>query len=509
VLASAAPAVPAADAAPPVTEILARYEGATRDAGVQSFESSGTVRGEGLTGEFHSWRAGPNERDDERLGPRAETTLRLGDHIYLRTSSGNVRELTGYLRRRALTAEFVDSGDFLAAPDRSKFIGFGMLDGTRAWRLEVCAEGGEPETLWIDTQTALPLRVEYLDGDGPTTIDFSDWRTVAGRLYPFKMVTSDGERQFDVVQQTTSIALDVPVSPDVFAPLHNRIISADVVQTVPLYERNSHIACRIRLGGTKTYTFLLDTGAQSVLLDSAVAKAAGLAELGALEVRGARRSGGLHIVDIPRLDIGVAHLDDLVATSLDLRGALGDVSRLDGILGFPFFASSLVELDFGRRTMRFGPPGSFTPQGELIPLDVDRGLVEATFSIDRSIAAPFIVDTGNSGELLLYHPFVGAHPGVVAVRGESVNNVGIGGATPTYRTSLDSLLLGSIPLYHLVTDVVMAERGAFADHVDAGNVGLGILKNFIVTFDIANRALYLQRGAGFDDGRLRTATSPS
>jgi hypothetical protein len=178
-------------------------------------------------------------------------------------------------------------------------------------------------------------------------------------------------------------------------------------------------------------------------------------------------------------------------------------------LGFPFFASSLVELDFGHRTMRFGPPGSFVPQGELIPLDIDRGLVEATFELDSRLRAPFIVDTGNSGELLLYRPFVAAHPGIVPLSGENIANYGIGGATPTYRSALDSLTLGSVALYHLVTDVVMAERGAFADRVDAGNVGMGVLKNFIVTFDITNRALYLQRAQAFDDGRLRTVTSPS
>ncbi len=41
----------------------------------------------------------------------------------------------------------------------------------------------------------------------------------------------------------------------------------------------------------------------------------------------------------------------------------------------------------------------------------------------------------------------------------------------------------------------MAEKGAFADRIDAGNVGLGILKNFIVTFDLTNSALYLGKEA--------------
>jgi predicted aspartyl protease len=493
---------------PPVTDILAAYAHATRDAGLKTFESSGTIAGEGLTGDFHSWRSGPDERDDERLGPRSETTLRVGDRLYLRTANGNVRELTGYLRRRALTADFVDSGAFVDAPERSKFVGFGTLGGVRAWRLEVRADGGEPETLWIEAATGLPLRVEYLDGDGPTTIDFSDWRDVDGRHFPFKLVTSDGDRQFDVVQQTTSITVNGAVAADVFAPLHNRVIAADVVQTVPLFEQNSHVACRVAIGA-KSYQFLLDTGAQSVLLDSSVAKAAGLLELGALEVRGASRTGGLHVLNLPRIDIGVAHLDDLVATSLDLRGSLGGVSRVDGILGFPFFASSLVEMDFAHRTMRFGVPGSFKPRGERVALDVDRGLVEAVFRVDRALDAPFIIDTGNSGELLLYRPFISAHPGIVPAGGAAVSNYGIGGTASTYRSSLDELLLGDVPLYHRVADVVLAEKGAFADRIDAGNVGLGILRNFIVTFDLSNSALYLEKGDAFNDGRLRTVTNPS
>jgi predicted aspartyl protease len=387
-------------------------------------------------------------------------------------------------------------------------LGFGMLDGARAWRVEVQAIGGEPETLWIDPISGLPLRVEYIDGDGPTTIDLSDWREVEGRRFPFKMVTSDGEREFDIVEQTTSIVVDRPVSDAVFAPLHNRTITADVVQTVPLYDRNSHLACRVGISG-KTYEFLLDTGAQSVLLDTSVAKAAGLTESGALEVRGAARSGGLHVLELPRIDIGVAHLDDLVATSLDLSGAMGGASRLDGILGFPFFASSLVEIDFVHRSMRFGPPGSFEPRGQRVALDIDRGLVEANFRVDNALDAPFIIDTGNSGELLLYRPFVAAHPGIVPFSHAAVANYGIGGAAPTYRSSLDELLLAGVPLYHQITDVVTAEKGAFADRVDAGNVGLGILKNFVVTFDLANGAMYLEKADGFDDGRLRTVTTPS
>ena len=50
---------------------------------------------------------------------------------------------------------------------------------------------------------------------------------------------------------------------------------------------------------------------------------------------------------------------------------------------------------------------------------------------------------------------------------------------------------------------MQATSGAFADRFDAGNIGLGLLKNFVVTFDDSAGALYVERGSLFDDGRSR------
>ncbi|GAC1543088.1 MAG: hypothetical protein NVS2B17_22410 [Candidatus Velthaea sp.] len=503
-----APARAARIAGPPVTvaEILAAYDKATNPDDIASLESTGTIAGSGLTGEFHTWRSGGNERDDASLGPRHETTLKLGDRMYVRDASGNVRELRGYLKRRSLTSDFVDSGAFVKFPERSKFLGYGKIGERRSWRLEVNAIGGEPQTLWIDSHSGLPLRLEYLDGDGPTTVDFSDWRDVHGRKLAFRSITSDGDRAFDEVQVVTAVTIDKPIPPAIFEPLRNRTLQADGVQTVPLVESGSHVAARVGIAG-RSLLFLVDTGAQSVLLDTSVAKALNFVEVGALEVRGVTRTGGLHVITIPRVDIGSARLDDLVATSIDLQAMTHGTVRLDGILGYPFFASSLVEMDFAHHAMRFGPPGSFAPRGVKIDLDLDRGLIEAPFLLNEQLTAPFIIDTGNSGELLLYRRFLDQHPGVVAFSKRTALNYGIGGSTSSYRTSLDALALGGVSLYHRSVDVVLAQRGAFADKIDAGNVGLGVLRNFVVTFDLANSTMYLERGESFDDGRSRPATS--
>ncbi len=444
-----------------------------------------------MSGTFHSWRAGDDERDDERLGPRSETTLRRGARVWVRNSNGDVQELTGVLLRRARTEEFIQSGAFLHAPERARFTGYGSAGGRRAWKLEVIAEGGDPQTLWIDVRSGLPLRTEYLDGDGPEDVDLSDWRDVSGTPIAFHAVTTDGEHAFDTTQQTTSVQLGRPIDPQTFAPLAGNRPIAGGVQTVPLIDDGSRIAARVEIAG-KPYTFAIDSGSGNVLLDSRVARAAGLREVGALEVRGAVRAGGLHVAELPQLSIGAGALDGLVVSTLDLSSA--GPMPLDGILGYPFFAAGMVQLDFAGGVMRFGPPGSLVPAGERFPLDTDREIPEAVLRIDDAVEAPFIIDTGNGGGLLLYAPFVARHQAMIpAGAGPGMRFAGIGGSNRTYRTHLAALRLGSTVLPQQAADVILASNGAFADQIDAGNVGLDVLRAFVVTFDYPGHALYLER----------------
>lgn len=473
-----------------VETILAAYARATHARGIVNVETSGTLAGEGLTGTFQSWRAGDDERDDQQLGLRTETTLRRNDRTWVRNANGNVRELDGVLLRHVATDAFIDSGAFLDAPERARYAGSAAVAGEPAWRLAVTAPGGDPVTLWIDATSGLPLREAYVEGDGVTTVDFGDWHDVSGRRLPFRAVTSDGEHAFDIVAQTTNARLDVPIAPAVFAPLAGRVLTAPGVQTVPLVAMLGHLACTVAVAG-HNYTFLLDTGAQNVLLDTRLAQRLGLREEGSLEVSGATRHGGLRVARLPRLRIGDAELDDLVVSTLDLHAQLGGL-HVDGILGYPFFAAALVELDRRAGTMRFGPPGSFAPAGERIPLDVDREIPEAMLRLDDRLDAPFLVDTGNSSALFIYRPFAARHPELIPASGQAATTAGVGGLAPSFRTRLGAIALGSFPLAPDV-EVILAKSGAFADRVDAGNLGLGALDGYVLTFDLNGRALYVRK----------------
>ncbi|MBV8117012.1 MAG: hypothetical protein JOZ01_03500, partial [Candidatus Eremiobacteraeota bacterium] len=120
-----------------------------------------------------------------------------------------------------------------------------------------------------------------------------------------------------------------------------------------------------------------------------------------------------------------------------------------------------------------------------------------------------VVDTGNTNELLVFAPFASAHPGVVQTAGHHfANNFGVGGSARAVNTVVNELDIGPYRLFNRDAAVMLTSEGAFADRFDAGNIGMGILKNFVVTFDLANGTMYARPGPGFDDGRYRAQQEP-
>ena len=486
--------------------ILQRYQHAIAESGagkLTRFEAEGTVSGAGLTGLYHEWAVDDRHRTDANLGPRNQRTLQIGNRFYYLDENNISRELTGVLARRARTQALIDSGDFADQPEHCKLEKPDYVNDETVDVVDVTAPGGDTETVDLSPVTGLPVRVEFDDDDARTSVTLSDWRVVGGHKFPYRSVTSDGDKAFDTVQTTQTIVVNQPIDAAVFAPVATRTIDmAGGPMTVPITVREGHCYVSATIDG-HPYTFLLDSGSQNIVLDKHVADELKLATYGDLEASGTKRTGGLQLAVVTEFDIARGKLHNLIATAIDLHGTTAGAFAIDGILGYPFFAEALVKIDVAGRTMTFGPPGSFAPSGEKIALDVDRAIPEASFRLNKGVDAPFIVDTGNAAEVLLYKPFVDRHAGIVPYTQTTRNSYGIGGITGSYRTTLDELDIGSIAMYHAETDVMQATRGAFADKTDAGNVGLGVLQNFVLTFDLTNNALYVDKSSAFDDGRSR------
>jgi hypothetical protein len=80
------------------------------------------------------------------------------------------------------------------------------------------------------------------------------------------------------------------------------------------------------------------------------------------------------------------------------------------------------------------------------------------------------------------------HPeGVTALDGW-----GVGGRSYDYITRGAQLTLGPIKIDDLVVGLATESKGTFSDPNYQGNVGTGLLKRFVVTFDCGHQIMYLQ-----------------
>lgn len=451
------------------------------------------------------------ERFDETLGVRTQRTLRVNGVEYVQNANGDVRGLGGLVARRQLTEDFISTGAFAHHPENVTMLGRATLyDGREVVQLRVAPPGGEPYEVSLDAKTQLVDELAYPDGDGVSTVDYGDYRVVDGALVPYVEVDSSGNHDFDLTLHVRSARAGGAIDPAVFAPLAQATIDAPAPVNVPLLSDKGHLFVTAQAKG-QTLRLLLDTGSQGIFIDPTAARRLGLSPEGRLEVRGVRRMTGQGVAALDSIDIGGATVPIGVVSVLDLSAVAYRGKTVDGVLGYPFFAASEVRIDPHTLTMTLAKPGALPVLGTAIPIDTDRELPEMTATVGR-VDARFLLDTGNSNELLVFHHFVKDHPEIIeyGARGPHfAPNSGVGGSSAAVFALVNELSIGPFKLYNRSTDVMLADTGAFADKNDAGNIGLGTLGAFLFTFDYANRTLYLSRESWFDDGRYRARVDSS
>jgi membrane-associated protease RseP (regulator of RpoE activity) len=118
-----------------------------------------------------------------------------------------------------------------------------------------------------------------------------------------------------------------------------------------------HMAVQLRINGKGPYRVIFDTGAPITLLSSRAAKESGVVPAGTpAPLFGMLGATGQ--VPIKKLQLGALVAEDIPTVVLDhpaieiMSKAFG---RLDGILGFPFFARYRMTLDYQHQELTFAP----------------------------------------------------------------------------------------------------------------------------------------------------------
>jgi predicted aspartyl protease len=265
---------------------------------------------------------------------------------------------------------------------------------------------------------------------------------------------------------------------------------------VPFALVADNVVIGVSVNGVRT-SAIFDTGGRNVMTP-AFARRLGLTG------GGNSRAGGIGSAKVAftttrvrEVRIGNVALRDQTFLVLPLPYELtnGGPRPVEVDLGAELLGQYAARLDFQSARLTLTPSGAFEPEpgAHPVPISFDEGTPKVEATLD-GLGGVFLVDSGSSFEVALTSPFVAAHG--LAKRYAASANVaagqGLGGETYAGLARGNVFSIGSATLAGPVLQLSNDRAGTLASKNYAGIIGIDALKRFTVSFDYAQRLMYLE-----------------
>lgn len=489
---------------PSVDEIMAHYEralgGRAALDSVATLEMYGSVHGMGLEGKTYSLQKAPDhviERVD--IGPLSYTWAHTAEDGWIMDQSGSVRALSDIELEELLLLSKVAAG----SPVDEELRQMMEVSDSLSDAAYVCILLGErtpPIQLYFKRDTWLLEMVRLTKLGMPLEATFADFRWVRGIRLPFKGVQSVAG-MFSLVIEVDSLHVNVPAPDSLFwRPGMNREnTNAVAMCTIPV-DSHMHILVPVQVNGGEATHFILDSGAGMSCISRQYAHTLRLDILGALPAQGIVGYDSVAITSVDSIIVGCYREQgsQLAVVDLSLLEREGRGHAIDGILGYGFFSKQVVavvgDVDslIVARDIRELITDGYVDQPMQFVANVP--VVQAEINGQRG---EFLVDTGNSFELILHTPFAMEH-GIMPAEEHllRIPAAGIGGTGEVYSGRVDSIVMGGNVIRDVLTLFSPEGAGVTSAHEVSGNIGLALLKRFDWIMDYENGTLYLKNKEG-------------
>lgn len=253
---------------------------------------------------------------------------------------------------------------------------------------------------------------------------------------------------------------------------------------------------------------LLDSGAGTTILNESFAAKMGmeLAESGvALGVGGKQAFRYGEPVD---LKVGNLDFSGVPSVAMDLSGFEGAFGRpVDLILGLEFFQALVVEIDYPAAKIRFHDRNAPKLEGlfSWTTMTLKDQLLMVACSLEGKPPIQASLDTGNSGVVEVFAPFVEEHGMLKGRRYSWTAGRGIGGEIKEPIASLSSIQIAGRVLTDVPVILHQQDEHAYATMPGSANIGGGFLSSFHVVFDLERKRFGILVGKiGKMPGKNRT-----
>jgi len=370
--------------------------------------------------------------------------------------------------------------------------------------LEITPEGGRPFQAWIDRSSHLLDRTIEQQAEDLVVTGYSDYRSVNGVSLPFTIRSGDGsDPSFDEVSIVETVEVNVPVPDrqyaipprppsDIVLPPHKDSVAVPFRLTA-----DNRILVPLTLDSRRTVEAEFDSGG-SLILQPATIAALGLGTQGR-----SKQSGGGEGTStatngrIGSVGLGGASVHDLAFHSIAFAPDAPD----QALVGLEILQRFVVRFDFDRQVMTLTRPEAFAYRGHgtIVPFHFQDNQPEIKGSID-GVAGLFAVDTGDNSSLLLIAPFA-RHYGLVERYQADLpyGGTAIGATHGVWARKRAGTVTFDGPdgralveVHDPITRISLQQGGFDANRDVSANIGLGILKQFNLTFDYQRQQLILE-----------------
>ena len=450
-----------------------------------------------MTGTLDYVSAGKNYRADQSLGPSRTAWGRAGDRTWQMNANGQVS--TGITLHRS------DETDAIAveSPSHPGVTLLGRVAApVAAYVVRVEPAGGRLEYRFYDAKTFLLDRVEEIRGARRVTVSLDDYRTTDGLSEPWHIHTSDGFATNDGDRVLQTLVAGARIAPSETAIPRNGppliSLGASPVE-LPVVTSGDRFIIPVKMG-EHTVDFLLDSGADGIVIDNRVADVLGIKQYGRIT----SETAGTYVesdVVIPRMSVGPITLQGVHAKSLPFTQWTASGTPIAGLLGYDFIHDVVWHVDYQHGTLQAIAPNSFTPPAGAQAFDVsfDDNVPTLGIRINGLEAPAFVLDTG-ADRSALFSRYVQAHPSELADRGlgQTMTDAhpfvddfnGVGGTVEYRPLEVGPLLFGKWPFPTWLFEVTQnAPSFEFEDY--DGLIGQDLLRNFDLYLDYPHERIYL------------------